>query len=118
MDTIIKTILSIFVFAFITYLGVGVINAQVDSSAANSFMEDAKSEIADANFSPAVIEAVKSQAKENDYELTVTTYQKGKEEEGGTGTEEVSSVGLVMTYHYDIPILGVKNEHKIRGFVN
>lgn len=117
MDAVIKTILSVFVFAFITYLGIGVINAQVDASTANSFMEDIKSELSDANLSPAVMEAVKKQAKENGYELTIKTYQKGNTQETEL-EEEITGVGLVMTYHYDIPILGVENEHQIRGFVN
>lgn len=109
MNTVIKAIASVFVFGFITYLGSGFINAQVDASTANSFMVSAKSEIADANLSGNVIEAVKSQAAENGYQMESKVYEKDGEPE---------CVQLTMTYKYQIPILGVKNEHIIRGYVN
>ena len=47
MDTIIKGFLGVFIFAMIMYLAVGTISAEIDSSAARSYMDDAKKELED-----------------------------------------------------------------------
>ena len=126
MDAIMKGFLGVFIFALITYLAVGTISAEIDSSVARSYMDDAKKEIAEANMASAVIDAVGTQAVKEGYQMKITTY--GSEgvasadytmKDGSIGdTAKADSVELLMTYQYKIPILGISNEHVERGYVN
>lgn len=126
MDTIIKGFLGVFIFAMIMYLAVGTISAEIDSSAARSYMDDAKKEIAEVNMAASVIDAVGKQAVHDGYQMKITVY--GSEEnttadytnesESIGNTSKAESIELVMTYKYKIPILGISNEHVERGYVN
>ena len=78
MDTIIKGFLGVFIFAMIMYLAVGTISAEIESSAARSYMDDAKKEIAEANMAASVIDAVGKQAVHDGYQMKITVY--GSEE--------------------------------------
>lgn len=121
-----KGFLGVFIFALITYLAVGTISAEIDSSVARSYMDDAKKEIAEANMASAVIDAVGTQAVKEGYQMKITTY--GSEgvasadytmKDSSIGdTAKADSVELLMTYQYKIPILGISNEHVERGYVN
>lgn len=128
METVIKGFLSVFIFAMITWLCVGIISAEMDSSMARSYMDNAKKEIAESNFSAAVIEEVGEKAAENGYKMDITIYGRGsgkqevhygKSGNGSVGdTSKTDCVELVMKYPYSIPILKVKEEHTVRGYVN
>lgn len=69
-----KGFLGVFIFALITYLAVGTISAEIDSSAARSYMDDAKKEIAEANMASSVIDAVGAQAVKEGYQMKITAY--------------------------------------------
>ena len=126
MDVIMKGFLGVFIFALITYLAVGTISAEIDSSAARSYMDDAKKEIAEANMASSVIDAVGAQAVKEGYQMKITAY--GREGASSVDytmknssigdTAKADSVELIMTYKYKIPILGISNEHVERGYVN
>lgn len=125
MDTVIKGFLGMFILVLITYTAVGTISAELDASAARSYMDDAKKEVAESNLSSSVIDAVGNQASANGYKMKVSTYgDMGiKTVEYGSGrsignTSGVESVEIQMIYQYKIPLLGVKNEHVERGYVN
>ena len=128
MDVMMKGFLGVFIFALITYIAAGTISAEMDSSAARSYMDDAKKEIAEANMAASVIDAVGNQAVEDGYKMTITTYGSGSEglstadfSTGGSSigdTSNADSVELLMTYKYKVPILGISNEHVERGYVN
>ena len=128
MEAFIKGFLGVFIFAMITYLCVGVISAEIDSSQARNFMDNAKQTIAESNFSQAAIQEAGEKAAENGYEMEVTIYDRGigsrtvSYGEAGNGTagdtKDTECVEMVMKYPYSIPILGVKNEHTVRGYVN
>lgn len=128
MEAFVKGFLGVFIFAMITYLCVGVISAEIDSSQARNYMDNAKQTIAESNFSSDAIEEAGTKAAENGYEMKITVYERGKGtqtfsygESGNTSvgdTSKVNCVEMVMKYPYSIPILGVKNEHTVRGYVN
>lgn len=128
MESFIKAFLGVFIFAVIVYLCTGLISAQAEVSAARNYMDNAKKEIAESHFSAAVIEEAGKKAKENGYQLTVTVYERGTGKKTvnygvlGSGRMEDTSraecADLVMTYPYSVPILGVKKEHCVRGYVN
>ena len=58
MDAFIKGFLGLFIAAMITYIAVGTISAELDASSARGFMDSAKKEIAESNFSGNVIQEV------------------------------------------------------------
>lgn len=128
MEAFIKGFLGVFIFAMITYLCAGVISAEIDSSQARNFMDNAKQTIAESNFSQAAIQEAGEKAVENGYEMEVTIYDRGigsrtvsygAAGNGAAGdTKDTECVEMVMKYPYSIPILGVKNEHIVRGYVN
>lgn len=128
MEAFVKGFLGVFIFAMITYLCVGVISAEIDSSQARNYMDNAKQTIAESNFSSDAIEEAGTKAAENGYEMKITVYERGKGTQtfsygksgnGSVGdTSKVNCVEMVMKYPYSIPILGVKNEHTVRGYVN
>jgi hypothetical protein len=128
MDAFIKGFLGLFIAAVITYIAVGTISAELDASSARGFMDSAKKEIAESNFSGNVIQEVGRTAKENGYALEVNVYGKesgkqsaayGENESGSIGdTQDVECAELVLTYDYSIPILGSKSTHTVRGNVN
>lgn len=64
MDAFIKGFLGLFIAAVITYIAVGTISAELDASSARGFMDSAKKEIAESNFSGNVIQEVGRTAKE------------------------------------------------------
>ena len=128
MEVFVKGFLGVFIFAMITYLCAGVISAEIDSSQARNYMDNAKQTIAESNFSAAAIQEAGEKAADNGYKMNITIYNRGE------GTQEVSYDGsgngtvddtkntecveMVMTYDYTIPILGVRNQHTVRGYVN
>lgn len=128
MEAFIKGFLGVFLFGMITYLCAGIISAEMDSSRARNYMDNAKQTIAEANFSSAAIQEAGEKAAENGYEMDITIYNRGegaqtvsygKTGNGSTGdTKNTECVEMVMKYEYSIPILGVKNEHTVRGYVN
>lgn len=128
MEAFIKGFLGVFLFAVITYLCVGIIFAEIDSSQARNFMDNAKQTIAESHFSKAAIEEAGKKAVENGYEMEIVLYDRGvgtrninfgKAGSGSVGdTKETECVELTMKYRYLIPILGVENEHTVRGYVN
>lgn len=130
MEAFIKGFLGVFIFAMITYLCAGVISAEIDSSGARNFMDNAKQTVAESNFSAAAIQEAGEKAAENGYEMTVTIYDRGEGtprqvsygDGDGAGTvgdtQNTECVEMVMTYDYTIPILGVRNQHTVRGYVN
>lgn len=128
MEAFIKGFLGVFIFGMITYLCAGIISAEIDSSQARNYMDNAKQTIAEANFSSGAIQEAGERAAENGYEMDITIYNRGegaqtvsygKAGNGSAGdTKKAECVEMVMKYEYSIPILGVKNEHTVRGYVN
>lgn len=128
MEAFVKGFLGVFLFAVITYLCIGIISAEIDSSQARNFMDNAKQTIAESHFSKAAIEEAGKKAAENGYEMNVILYDRGigtrninfgKTGNGSVGdTRETECVEVVMKYRYSIPILGTENEHTVRGYVN
>lgn len=128
MEAFIKGFLGVFIFAMITYLCAGIISAEIDSSQARNFMDNVKQTIAEANFSRDAIEEAGKKAADNGYEMDITIYNRGEGSQtisygsagnGSVGdTKNTECVEMVMKYPYSIPILGVRNEHTVRGYVN
>lgn len=128
MEAFIKGFLGVFIFAMITWLCAGILSAEIDSSQARNYMDNAKKTVAESHFSKAAIEEAGTKAAENGYEMEITIYNRGegtqkvllgKAGSGSVGdTKHTECVEMVMKYPYSIPILGVKNEHTVRGYVN
>ncbi|MGN0292170.1 MAG: hypothetical protein ACI4C5_09560, partial [Lachnospiraceae bacterium] len=108
MEAFVKGFLGVFIFAMITYLCVGVISAEIDSSQARNYMDNAKQTIAESNFSSDAIEEAGTKAAENGYEMKITVYERGNGTqtfsygESGNGsvgdTSKVNCVEMVMKY--------------------
>ena len=121
-----EIILCVFVFAWLTYLGVDLINGQQAATAAETYKSDIVKEISESNFSADVINACGVQACQNGYTMEITLY----DEDGGKntysytdGTNQLSSsehivmAEVLLDYKYSIPILNIEKEHTRRGYI-
>lgn len=128
MESFVKGFLGVFLVAMIAYLSMGIISAEVDSSQARNYMDNVKKAVAESDFSRTVINEAGNKAVQDGYEMEVTVYERGigkrstrysASENGDIGnTKDVTCVNITMTYPYSVPILGVKNQHTVRGYVN
>lgn len=103
MGSIWKTILGVFISVIIIYCGLGILWANNDAVAAESYLHTIGNEISAANLQETVIEDCKTQAKENGYELR---YQMVKDVEGYT-----SYVVLTLEYEYTVSFASLSGTH-------
>ena len=111
MDAFIKGFLGLFIAAMITYIAVGTISAELDASSARGFMDSAKKEIAESNFSGNVIQEVGRTAKENGYALEVNvygkkhTYSKGERKLMQSIIKQIGGVMIEIALY--LPLIGI-----------
>lgn len=109
MGQVIKSYLGLFFLLLMGLVGIGVVTAGVQSSAARSFHADVISEIECSNFNAGVVTACRQQAQEAGYGLEVKTMN--YDDEGHVMTAEV-----ILKYDYAIPVLNLVTDHEVRGF--
>lgn len=85
-----------------------VLTMSAGTAAAKEYKAAVVAEIENSNFNPAVIAACQSQAAEKGYELEVTTATYDAD-------RDVRMAEVLLTYHYEIPLLGISGEQVTRG---
>lgn len=128
MENFVKGFLGVFIFAMVTYLCTGVISAEIETSQARNYMDNAKRVISESNLSEEVLQEVGEKAVVNGYEMNLILYERGQAKKtfhyGADSTDSIGDtqniecVEMTMTYDYSMPIIGVKNQHTVRGYVN
>ena len=108
MRNIISAYGILFVLVLSLYLCANVVSAAGQAAAAQEYKADVVAELEDSNFSPNVIAACISQASAAGYTLEVRacTY----DEDHNIQTAEV-----VLTYSYQMPLLGIEEQKTTRG---
>lgn len=107
MGQVIKTYLGLFFILLMGLVGIGVVTAGIQSTAARNYHAGVISEIECSNFNDGVIESCKRQAQEAGYELKVKTMEYDR---------HVKTAEVILGYDYAIPVLNLVTEHEIRGF--
>ena len=109
MGQILKAYLGIFFLLIIGLVGIGVVAAGAEVSAARNYHADVIGEIECSNFNPAVVAACKSQAQESGYQLTIADMVYDAE-----SNQQMAEV--ILSFEYAIPILNLVSNREIRGF--
>ncbi len=109
MDVVVKAFMGVFFSMILVFLGVGIISASMEGRNANTFASECTTRISNSGFSQAVIEVCKRDAKRNGYELQVWTRQEN--------TAMMPTGEILLTYHNQIPLLGLEQEHQVRGII-
>ena len=109
MGQVLKTYLGLFFLLLMGLVGIGVVAAGMEVSAARSYHADVISEIECSNFNAGVITACESQAKSRGYDLKVANLVYNAEE-----NQQLAEV--VLSFEYAIPVLSLVSDHEIRGF--
>ena len=99
---------SLIVMMLNTFMCISLINTSGAIAAAKEFKTDVIIEIENSNFNPNVIEACIYQAQEAGYQLEITNCI--YDEQNAIRTAEV-----ILTYTYEIPLLGIVGEQTTRG---
>lgn len=97
------TMLMIYFFAC---MSVG--NAGIVVAAAKEFKAQVVAEIENSNFNPKVIEGCIRQAENAGYQLQVTSYMYDER-------YHMQSAEVILTYSYEIPLLGISETRTTRG---
>ncbi|NMC59414.1 MAG: hypothetical protein GYA51_08550 [Candidatus Methanofastidiosa archaeon] len=111
MSTIIKTYIGIFILLLGVFTMAGVMSACIDANNARDFHASVIAEIEDSNFAPSVINACKTQAANDGYELLIDDNSIVKNEDGKTTLMQV-----ILEYKYHVDFLGVISTQQIRAF--
>lgn len=109
MGQVMKTYLGIFFLLLMGLVGIGVVAAGIEVSAARNYHADVVSEIECSNFNPSVIDACVQQAQDSGYQLEVADMVYDAEE-----NERMAEV--ILTFDYAIPVLDLVSDHEVRGF--
>lgn len=106
METIVKSILTLFLAIIILFVCVGVIGAVNDASAADAYLQNCSAELQISNFNEAVITALQTEASENGYELRVDI----KRDNYGDALYAL----IELDYTYSMPLIGLESHHTKR----
>ncbi len=106
-----KQVISVFGAMLVLLLHVciciGTMTAASEAAAAKEYKADVISEIENSNFNPKVIAACISQAEAFGYRLEVKT--------SADVNREVKTAEVVLSYSYEIPVLGISQTRMTRG---
>lgn len=109
MKQIITTMISIILMFAGVLTVTGIASTNVEYDKAKDFHADVINEIEASNFAPSVINACKTDAQKEGYELTINTTVIDAEI-----NNQVAQVTL--KYDYQIPFLKIDKEKSIRGY--
>jgi len=91
---------------FFSCIAVG--NAGITVAAAKEFKADVVAEIENSNFNPKVIEGCIKQAEDAGYQLQVTRCVYDEQ-------RNIQMAEVILTYAYEIPLLGIAETKTTRG---
>lgn len=112
MGHIWQTILGVVIAALLAASGSGIIRANNDAINAEDYLHTLVSEYSESNFSPNVLQKLKTEAAENGYVFLV--------EEDNTvylNDGNIQYVIVRLEYHYSVPFLGVDKSFVKRAVV-
>ena len=109
MGQVLKTYLGLFFLLIMGLVGIGVVSAGIEVTAARNYHADVISEIECSNFNAGVISACKNQAGERGYQLEVAELVYD-----GEGNQRMAEI--ILSFEYSIPVLNLVSEHEVRGF--
>lgn len=87
---------------------IALISVSGDVAAAKEYKADVAAEIENSNFNPNVISACIDQASAVGYKLEVTNCVYDE-------LHDIQAAEIVLTYHYDIPLFGIRDTKTTRG---
>lgn len=110
MDQIFKSYMGVVMLFLLLFVGIGIISASMDASAAEDFAAESASVIESSNYSSEVISNLKTEAHKSGYELYVTT-----QDTDGDGVPNIAEV--TVDYQYSIPVLNITGTiHHAKAF--
>ena len=122
MPVIIKSFMGIFFFSLVVFLGLGIVNYQMDVNRALHYKQDVIRELQNSNFSPSVMNACMKTGEDRDYEVSIdvslgdgshATYTNGCQAQD---TADVSAAYVTVSYKSRLPFLGIETSNRLRGF--
>lgn len=110
MDNIFKSYIGIVMIFLLLFVGIGILSATIDASAAEDFASESASIIEASNYSTEVIHNLQTKAQSSNYELTVNV-----KDVDGDNIPDMAEV--VVDYQYSIPILNITGAtHHAKAF--
>ena len=122
MPVIIKSFMGVFFFSLVVFLGIGIINYQIDVNRASSYKQDVIKELQNSNFAPSVMYACIQNGAELDYEVCIdvsaddgshSTYTRNVL---ASNTRDVTAAYVTINYKSRLPFLGIETSNCLRGF--
>lgn len=108
MEKIVSTFSTLFVLLFVIFAGAALLTVSADVAAAKEYKADVIAEIENSDFNPYVINECITQAQAAGYQLQVTNSIYDVD-------SNVKTAEVVLSYDYNIPILGISKTHETRG---
>lgn len=121
MPQIIKAWLGIFLTFFFTLIMAGCISVNIDINNAKNYKSDVVASLENSNYSPDVINSCIRTAADQDYMLSIVTYDNAGNtstydaDSPASGTTDVYMVKVTMKYRYTIAFLNINSEKTLRG---
>lgn len=109
MGQVLKTYLGLFFLLVMGLVGIGIVAAGIEVTAARNYHADVISQVECSNFNAGVISACKNQAKERGYQLEVSELVYDTE-------ENQKMAEIILFFDYSIPVLNLVSDHEVRGF--
>ena len=108
MKHIIEAFSAVVCIALAAFVSMAILTAGSDVIAAKEYKADVIAEIENSNFNQEVIDACVAQAAAAGYQLTVRdcTYDP---------YNDINTAEVILTYRYELPLLGISVESSTRG---
>lgn len=111
MSTVIKSYLTIILIVLAVIIFAGIISVTVDVQNARDYHAACVNEIESSNHASSVIDACKTDAANNGYELIVSSYKNDID-----GINSTTLTKVVLKYDYTINFLNLSSEKEIVGY--
>ena len=108
MKHIIEAFSAIIYITMTLFVSIAIITASLDITAAKQYRADVEAELENSNFNREVVNACIAQAEAMGYALEITdcTYDK---------YNDINTAEVVLTYKYEMPLLGISVTKTTRG---
>lgn len=122
MSVIIKSFMGVFFFSLVVFLGVGIVNYQIDVNRASGYKQDVIEELQNSNFAPSVMNACIQNGADLNYEVNIDvssgdgSHRIYNESTPAADTSDVTAVYVTVNYKSRLPFLGVETANCLRGF--
>lgn len=107
MSTVIKSYTAIIVCLLSFFIALNVVSAHLDVQNATDYHSAVVDEIENSHHASSVVDALKTEASENGYELEVENFY---------GANQTTLSKVTLKYKYRLNILDVENEHEVVGY--